>query len=94
MRTKLAVLLVLLMVSSAQADRTIKEDDPVKIRFNNYSEAFNGRFDYYEVSGGFVPTRFVIDRKTGCEFMLTSDGGIQALTPLDACPKENIKPYK
>lgn len=94
MRTKLALLLVLLMVSSAQADRLVREDDPSKLRFNDYSEAFNDRFDYYDVSIKTAPTRFIIDRKTGCEFMLTTDGGIQALTPLDACPKENIKPYK
>ena len=90
MRTKLAVLLVLLVAWSANADK----DDPSKIRFNDYSEVFNNRFDYYDVSIKTAPTRFIIDRKTGCEFMLTTDGGIQALTPLDACPKENIKPYK
>lgn len=82
------------MVSSAQADRVVKEDDPSKVRFNDYSEVFDGRFDYYDVSIKTTPTRFIIDRKTGCEFMLTENGGIQALTPLDACPKENIKPYK
>jgi hypothetical protein len=90
MRTKLVVLLVLLVAWSANADK----DDPSKIRFNDYSEVFNNRFDYYDVSIKTAPTRFIIDRKTGCEFMLTTDGGIQALTPLDACPKENIKPYK
>lgn len=91
MRTKLVVLLVLLLMAwNVNADK----DDPSKIRFNDYSEVFNNRFDYYDVSIKTAPTRFIIDRKTGCEFMLTTDGGIQALTPLDACPKENIKPYK
>jgi len=99
MKQKLFVALtmgVVLYLVTGASDAATKRTEPERstLSFNHpYGGVFEDRFEIYEVSIERTPTRFLIDRKTGCEFMLTENGGIQPTTPLDQCPKENIKPY-
>lgn len=88
--------LALYLIFGGDADAARKQEEPERsaLSFNHpYGGVLENRFEVYEVSNKSTPTRFLIDLKTGCEFMLSSEGGIQATTPLDQCPKENIKPY-
>ena len=86
----IAWLPLLLVTGFASADA--RKPNPRVLSFNNGAGVLENRFEAYEVSLEDVPTKFIIDRKTGCEFMLSTRGGIQPTTPLDQCPKENIKP--
>lgn len=83
--------LVLFLMSGAS---DAKESDRKVIEFNYPGGGvFTNRFARFVTDIGSSPTQIIIDRKTGCEFIINEQGGIQPTTPLDQCPKENIKPY-
>lgn len=91
----LAFGLVLFLMSGASDAVTPEEDILMGGSYigliNGVSGPFVGRFKLFEAQQDTGPKAFMVDRKTGCEYLVTKRGDIVPLTTPDQCPKENIR---